>query len=662
MILLVACLLSIFAEYAVAVGPLVELGYARYNGVELGNGVTQWLGLPYAAPPLGPLRFAAPADITIENREYQAYTASSSKNHHGPACIGVDSSSNSLGDSSSQVSEDCLTLDIYAPASATAESQLPVYLYIPGGGFSVSGLPPNGSTLVHNSGHEIIYVSLTYRVGPYGFLTGDSSDLVAEAGTPQFSYNNGLKDQLKALHWVKENIQSFGGNPSHLVIGGASAGAGSVVLHVSNPETSALLAGATAESASWPPLLTPEEGDYIFSNISALTSCSASVNALACLRALPASALQQLIRGQRFRLPGAPETPLFAYAPTLDGDLVREYTYEALWQAHRSRGHTLPPLLLGATSHDGATFAPASAGTALYAADAFITSQFPRLSATDLAWLHAHPYYAPLIQSSNFRAFAARAFGSLRYACPALFVAWAVPSRAHSPAVWLYRWDVGAAGHVAEQGAVFRGAGAAGGDVAAIEAAANIQAYFVSFVRFLDPNPGRAAGAPLWGATGGDEVGRGEDGAQKRALVLEVVVEEVEAGVGTGAVGGTEATGEAGAAEAAAPAPEDTTVVAGSEEVEAAAVVQEAGEAEVPEDNNDNNNNDDDTPSLPPIGTGPAPAAGSSTAATTWLPQRMLFTDHAEEEGAAATRMEMLDATQWEQCVYLVDRGIVLQQ
>jgi hypothetical protein len=101
-----------------AVSPLVHLGYSSYQGTSLPNGITQWLGLRYAAPPVGDLRFAAPRD-PFSTEGVQAAT------EHGPLCLATGA-----GGPTNTTSEDCLFLEVYAPSNATEDSKLPVYFFI----------------------------------------------------------------------------------------------------------------------------------------------------------------------------------------------------------------------------------------------------------------------------------------------------------------------------------------------------------------------------------------------------------------------------------------------------------------------------------------------------------------------------------------------------
>lgn len=118
---------------------------------------------------------------------------------HGDVCIPVGSSTDT--DVPAQTSEDCLFVDVFAPADAiNSNKKLPVFFWIQGGGFAKNSSPRfNGSGLVEAAGNNIVVVLLNYRVGAHGFLAGKE----VEQGA---SLNNGLKDQLKALHWVRKHI------------------------------------------------------------------------------------------------------------------------------------------------------------------------------------------------------------------------------------------------------------------------------------------------------------------------------------------------------------------------------------------------------------------------------------------------------------------------
>ena len=138
---------------SLAVNPVVKLDYTPYRGTALPNGVSQWLGIRYAAPPLGDLRFQTPQDPISGNGTVVDADA------HGPICLGT-----AQGPPSNESSEDCLFLDVYAPSHASKDSKLAVYFFIQGGGFNTnSNANYNGSGLVIASGMNIVVVNFNYR-------------------------------------------------------------------------------------------------------------------------------------------------------------------------------------------------------------------------------------------------------------------------------------------------------------------------------------------------------------------------------------------------------------------------------------------------------------------------------------------------------------------
>lgn len=181
-------------------------------------------------------------------------------------------------------SEDCLFLDIYAPTKATIQSKLPVFFFIQGGGFNSNGSPNHdGTGLITASNSSIIVVTLNYRVGPYGFITNGGA----------ITANNGLRDQRKALEFVQRYITQFGGNPGHVVLGGNSAGAASISLHLAayGGQNKGLFHAAAAESVSFATVLTVNQSQYQYDNFALKAGC-AGTNSLACLRSKTAKQLQ----------------------------------------------------------------------------------------------------------------------------------------------------------------------------------------------------------------------------------------------------------------------------------------------------------------------------------------------------------------------------------
>ncbi len=189
------------------------------------DGVNTYLGIPYAKPPTGSLRYKPPQPQPKWNGVFNAYA-------YGPVCPQVfDPVEMDPGENVH--TENCLTLNIWAPATAAAKKAVMVFIH--GGGFVAGG---NKETLYDGSDlavkGDVILVNLNYRLGLLGFL-----DFTAIGG-PEYadSANNGLRDQLLALQWLQDNIAAFGGDPQNVTVFGESAGAASVsaLLATENPQ------------------------------------------------------------------------------------------------------------------------------------------------------------------------------------------------------------------------------------------------------------------------------------------------------------------------------------------------------------------------------------------------------------------------------------------
>lgn len=216
--------------------PTVNLGYATYEGTQVPGGVNRFLGMRYAAAPVGDLRWRAPAPPPTSTTTQPAQS-------FGPICLGI-----SVALPSSTESEDCLFVNVWAPEGANTTAKLPVWLFIQGGGYvSNSNANWDGAEVVKQSGNQIVFVNFNYRVAMWGFL---ASQKVQSNG----DLNAGLLDQRFLMQWVKTNIASFGGDPDNVIIHGASAGAGSVALHLAafGGRDDGLFSAAIAESVFFP--------------------------------------------------------------------------------------------------------------------------------------------------------------------------------------------------------------------------------------------------------------------------------------------------------------------------------------------------------------------------------------------------------------------------
>jgi para-nitrobenzyl esterase len=230
------------AAQALSMVPITEdpvsTSGGKVAGTQLASGVKGYLGIRYAAPPVQGLRWKPPQPVTWEG----VWVA----DRKGAECIQVlrpHNINHYFGEEPS--GEDCLYLNIWAPATATRSSRLPVIVFIYGGGGTIgsSGIALYGGEEVAR--HGALFVNFNYRVGALGFMAHPA--LTQEQGG--HSGNYGYLDQNAALRWIHDNIAAFGGDPAKVIITGQSFGAGSVSAHLFSPLSKGLFRGAAMWSA-----------------------------------------------------------------------------------------------------------------------------------------------------------------------------------------------------------------------------------------------------------------------------------------------------------------------------------------------------------------------------------------------------------------------------
>ena len=210
-------------------------GVVRGKTIDSGK-VRVFLGLPYAAAPVGELRWKAPAAPVKWKgvRDGTQYGARCMQAHVFDDMVFQDAGP----------SEDCLFANVFTPKEASAKHKLPVMVWIHGGGFSTgAGSEPRHTGAVLPE-HGVVLVTINYRLGVFGFLA--TPELKREGNGSAGNY--GLMDQVAALKWVKENIAQFGGDPDKVTIFGESAGSISVCALMAAPSAQGLFAGAIGES------------------------------------------------------------------------------------------------------------------------------------------------------------------------------------------------------------------------------------------------------------------------------------------------------------------------------------------------------------------------------------------------------------------------------
>ena len=264
-----AMLLNGLSGNARAAAPLINTTGGMVQGISTSS-TNEYLGIPYAAPPIGPLRWRAPQPPASWSGVLQA-------NALPPLC---PQPAGPLG--SASLAENCLYLNVYAPKVGGAE--LPVMLWIHGGAFKTgTGATYDGSALAQNG---VIVVTINYRLGYLGFLANAALDAESSGGG---SGDYGLMDQQAALRWVKANAKSFGGDPDRITVFGQSAGGQSVLDQLVSPTAAGLFQRAIIESGSYaftlPSLASNDVKGTAFAKA---VGCG---NNAACLRALPVSAI-----------------------------------------------------------------------------------------------------------------------------------------------------------------------------------------------------------------------------------------------------------------------------------------------------------------------------------------------------------------------------------
>lgn len=295
-----AVALVVAAEAAGQPAPVVATATGKVQGTVAG-GVEAYLGIPYAAPPTGDLRWRAP-------REAAAWSDTRSAAQYGPACpqqAGIDSPRTE--------NEDCLVVNVQRPVGTAADARLPVYVYIYGGGLT-GGSANNEDldALVRTNG--IVGVTMNYRLGALGFLAHPSlADPTGQSG------NYGLMDQQAALRWVGTNIAAFGGDPSRVTIGGESAGGRSVLAHLVAPGSRGLFVRAIVQSASdsTVPLKEAEGAGVEFARQMGCEGDDAGV--AACLRSKPVASLIDARSPARTLTGGTAVLPQAPYPTLMSG-------------------------------------------------------------------------------------------------------------------------------------------------------------------------------------------------------------------------------------------------------------------------------------------------------------------------------------------------------
>ncbi|KAK0463614.1 Alpha/Beta hydrolase protein [Desarmillaria tabescens] len=380
---LLVVLASVLQPCGAQSAPVVDLGYARYRGTldPAGSNDTQFLGIRFAAPPTGSLRWQAPRTPGfvpgIQNATAEP-----------PRCLqagtGAAPSNPFPADKRDTLdvpnSEDCLFLNVYVPGQLGSRKNLPVVVWIHGGGYVAGGANGfsgpdayNGNDLVRESGGGVVAVVIQYRLGLFGFLAGEE---VKANGV----LNAGLLDQQFALQWVQTHITKFGGDPSRVTIWGESAGAGSVLQQViaNDGRTFPPLFRAAITSSSFLPSqyafndVIPE---FLYNAVVSGTNCTSAANTLTCLRNADVNLLEQI--NVQLCISGFFGT--FVFVPVVDGTFIKQRPALALQE-----GKVNGEVLMSVTNSDeGLIFVDTSTAATVQVPE-YLTQLFPNLSAQNI--------------------------------------------------------------------------------------------------------------------------------------------------------------------------------------------------------------------------------------------------------------------------------------
>ena len=312
----------LMAAPAIAANPVVEAPAGTLEGKSVGK-VREYKGIPFAQPPVGPLRWKAPQPLPAWPGVRKAQSFGAACIQPRPAAVHI------YANPPAKISEDCLTLNIWAPEDA---KDAPVIVWIHGGalttGYSHEGMYDGAKLAARGA----IVVSINYRLGVLGYLAHPALSAESPDGV---SGNYGVLDQIAALEWVKANIGAFGGDAGNVTIAGESAGALSVMYLMASPKARGLFHKAIAQSAymiSTPSLKEERHGEAAAEATGLRVAAALGANDLTSLRAMDATALSD----------GALKAGYFPWG-TIDGKILPRQLVDTF-----DRGEQAPvPIIAG---------------------------------------------------------------------------------------------------------------------------------------------------------------------------------------------------------------------------------------------------------------------------------------------------------------------------
>jgi para-nitrobenzyl esterase len=460
-------------------GTRIQTDKGAVKGTSVGA-TREFLGIPYAAPPMGALRWKPPQPALPWTGDFDATKRSSACPQFGPSLLPFDL----------EQREDCLALNVWSP-KASPTSKAPVMVWVHGGGFATG----SGGESLYNAralseATGTVVVTLNYRLGALGFLHHDA--LAGEGASPPSSGNLGLEDQRAAMAWVRDNIAAFGGDPDNVTIFGESAGGASVCLHLASPRSKGLFHRAIIESGSCSLLvqggLAAEAQGTKFATA---LGCTDAASTAECLRSKD---VNELVKS------GDIDKGANAWGPVVDGVELSKPPQKALEAGEFNH----VPVLLGSNKDEGTLFAAQTVPGALdeQGYTALVQSLFGAASMTLIAAYPSSAYASP-------KAALADLVGDQLFVCPTRRVARALSKGGSPTFIYHLEYDLNPPAlpgfgvfHGSELPLVF------GNAVLGIEFTAekkqlsrDIMGYWSSFASDGDPN---LEGKPSWPAFSAD--------------------------------------------------------------------------------------------------------------------------------------------------------------
>ncbi|KAF1810002.1 alpha/beta-hydrolase [Eremomyces bilateralis CBS 781.70] len=514
---LLACLTS--TAVAGSLIPRAGTSVTISNGTVFGSssgGVESFMGIPYAQPPTGSLRLKPPKPLATSFGTIDAigvpqacpqFLGQLHAENLPLEVLGLLTSTPIFADLSSVAGEDCLTINVQRPEGTSYNAELPVVIWIHGGGFEIGATQVyDGSIFVNQSismNNPVIYVAMNYRLGGFGFLAG--SQVKADG-----SANLGLRDQRLAIQWVQDNIGAFGGDPTKVTLWGESAGALSVLDHtiINGGDISyngkPLFRAAIMQSGSvWPALpVDSDKSQAIFDQVVESAGCANAADSLACLRGLSYDDFLSAVTSVPNFVDSSSVNLSYLPRPDPSDDFFPVSPETAI----RSGAYAKVPLIIGDVKDEGTLFSlPQTDLSTTQQLISYLKSYFPLASTLQVAGLAAIYPDEPEDGSPYDTGSANQIYPQFKRLASIigdLFFDLArrsyLTSVSYTVKTWtyldtsLYGLPVLGTFHVSDLFQIFF-------DVPDAVAGSNMRKYFISFINTLDPNSyNSATGLTSW--------------------------------------------------------------------------------------------------------------------------------------------------------------------